>query len=98
MAEEKRRRPGVVRGPYDLGVIGDPGLENVLRGGFVVEGQLPAAEEGRARGSGTREAQGGRGYPDPSPRPSLAGPRSVHQADTVSARQSPRIFSTERRP
>lgn len=47
--EEKRRRPGVV---WALRVSGNRGLEDVLCGGLVVEGQLPAAEEGRTRGSG----------------------------------------------
>lgn len=76
---------------------GDRGLEDVLRGGLVVKGQLPAAKEGRARGSGAREAQGGRGHSDPGPRPNLAGTRPVHQTDTVSARQSLRFFRAERK-
>jgi len=85
--EKKRKHPRIVRALQPGGVSDDRGLEDVLRGGLVVEGQLPAAEEGRARGSGAREAQGGRGHPDPGSYSSLACPRSVHQTDTVSARQ-----------
>lgn len=67
---------------------GDQRFKDVLRGGqLVVEGQLPAAKEGRARGSSSREAQGGRGYPYPGPYSGLVGTRPVHQTDIVSAKR-----------
>lgn len=66
----------------------DQRLKDVLRGGqLVVEGQLPAAKEGRARGSSSREAQRGRGNPDPGPYPGLAGTRPVHHTDSVSTKR-----------